>query len=551
MVSPRITRRGALSAAAAAGAGAGLAACGGTHETRAARQHDDVDVVVVGAGWAGSQLASQLADPERRSVVVLETGPPWTTGDLVSSMTWSRRLKWMPGAVLTGENPLGVPSNGWGFGGAALHHWAVWLRFQPEDFEVHKRFGRGRDWPFGYAELRPYYDRVQETIGISGDTRGEIWRPPAAPYPMPPLPETAQGPLLRRGFQRTGIRVSSVPRAINSVPRNGRPPCELDAWCEAGCAIGALANPLVTTIPTARRRGAEFRSGARVSRVLTSRGRAVGVEYVDAEGHRHLQGAKLVVLAAFIPENSRILLSSAEGGLANSSGNVGRYVGAQTSAFVYGLFDEDTEPGRGWPAGQLLSQDSYAKDPGRHGYLGSYSWTAGTSVKPNDYAGIAGTRPDLVGDALTAFMRRADRHLAAMTFYGESIQLPGNRLTLTGRRDDQGIPIAEVHHTFDPDALRVAAAAAREGDRVMAAAGAREHWMRPPSAVHRYGGTIMGDDPRTSVVTGFGQTHDIPNLFTAGSGMFPTNAGVNPTFTLAAVALRTGDFIRERWRDLT
>jgi choline dehydrogenase-like flavoprotein len=138
-----------------------------------------------------------------------------------------------------------------------------------------------------------------------------------------------------------------------------------------------------------------------------------------------------------------------------------------------------------------------------------------------------------------------------MTFYGESIQLPDNRLTLTGRRDGQGIPIAEIHHTFDPDALKLAAAASKEGDRVMAAAGAREHWVRPPSAVHRYGGTIMGDDPQTSVVDGFGQTHDIPNLFAAGSGMFPTNAGVNPTFTLAAVALRTGDFIRDRWGDLT
>lgn len=549
-MSARLTRRGALAAAATTG----LAACGGNggkRDARATRAGEDVDVAIVGAGWAGSQLASQLAEPGGRSVVVLETGPAWTTEDLVSSMTYARRLKWTPPSVLVGDNPLGVGSTGWGLGGAALHHWAVWLRFLPEDFEVRSRFGRGRDWPMSYEGLRPYYDRVQDTIGISGDTDGEVWRPPGAPYPMPPLQETAQGPLLRRGFERAGLRVSSVPRAINSQHRNGRPPCERDGWCEAGCAIGALANPLVTTIPDATRKGVEFRTGARVSRVLEQGGRAVGVEYVDSQGRRHVQGAKLVVLAAFVPENSRILLSSGDGDLANSSGLVGRYLGAQTSGYTYGLFDEETEPGLGWPAGQLLSQDSYAKDPQRRGYLGSYSWTAGTSLKPNDYGGIAATRPELLGAELEACMRHAGRHIAGMCFYGESIQLADNRLELTGRRDQHGIPVAEVHHTFDPDALKLATAAATEGERVMAAAGAREHWSRPPAAVHRYGGAIMGEDPRTSVTDGFGRSHDIPNLFVAGSSLFATNAGVNPTFTLAAVALRTGDFIRDNWTDLT
>jgi choline dehydrogenase-like flavoprotein len=547
VVNPRVTRRVAIGAAAAGAAGVAVGAQPGSGQPR---EHPEVDLVIVGGGWAGSQLASQLADPGRRSVVVVELGPAWTTDDLVSSTIWLRRLKYMPQAQLTGKNPLGVGSTGWGFGGAALHHWAVWLRFHPEDFEVRRRFGRGLDWPFGYDELRPYYDRAQETIGISGDTDGEVWRPPGAPYPMAPLPETAQGPVLRRGFHRLGIRTSSVPRAINSEPRNGRPPCELDAWCEAGCAIGALAHPLVTTIPTARRRGAEFRAGARVSRVLTKGARATGVEYVDNEGNRHVQPARVVVLAAFVPENPRILLSSADGGLANSSGRVGEYLGAQTSGNVYGIFEEDTEPGRGWPAGQLLSQDSYAKHAGR-GYLGSYSWTAGTSVKRSQFIGFAAAQPNLVGKAFTDWMDRIEGHAAAMSYYGESIQLRGNRLTLTDERGPDGIPQAHIHHSFDPDALKVSDHALAEGSRVMRAAGATEHWTQQPAAVHRYGGAIMGDDPKTSVTNSFGQTHDVENLFVAGSSLFPTNAGVNPTFTLAAVTLRTGDHMLERWADLT
>ena len=201
-------------------------------------------------------------------------------------------------------------------------------------------------------------------------------------------------------------------------------------------------------------------------------------------------------------------------------------------------------------AATLLGQDAYAKDPKRSSYLGSYSWTAGTSIKPNDYGGMAAARPELYGDELATYMRRARSHLAAMCFYGESIQLPDNRLELTGTIDNHGIPEAAIHHTFDPDALKLAAAAAREGERVMAAAGAREHWSRPPGPVHRYGGTIMGNNPNTSVTDSYGRSHDQPNLFVAGSSLFPTMGGVNPTFTLAAVALRTGDFIRANWNDL-
>ena len=549
MVTPRFTRRRALAGATAGAAGiaAGMAADGAGQT----REHEETDLVIVGGGWAGSQLASQLADGDNRRVVVLETGPAWRVEDLVSSMTWSRRLKDVPAAERVGRNPLGIPNSGWGFGGAALHHFAIWLRHHPEDFELRTRFGRGMDWPFRYPDLRPFYDRVQETIGISGQSRGEVWRPPAAPYPMPPLPETAQADILRRGFERLGMRVSSVPRAINSVPRDGRPPCELDAWCEAGCAVGALAHPLVTTIPTARRRGAEFRPWCRVDHVLTDGNRATGVDYVDRDGKRHVQPAKVVVIAAFVIENVGILLRSADDGLANSSGLLGHYLASHTAGSTYALFEEFTDPQRGWPAGQLLNQDNYAKDPGK-GYLSSYTWTAGISIKPNERSGMAFTRPELTGKRLERFMERARRHISGMTLYGESIHQRDNRITLTDERDTQGIRIPRVEHTFGRDALRAWDTAIAEGKRIMEAAGAQEVWSSPgPGTPHVYGGTIMGDDPAGSVTNSYGQTHDVENLFVAGSSLFPSNSGVNPTFTVAAVALRTGDYMLERWDDLT
>ena len=121
---------------------------------------DRADVVVVGSGASGSLLAAKLAQAGKR-VVVLEAGPELTLEDLYSSQVWARRLKWGgPVSQSSGAHPLALNFNqGWGTGGAALHHYALWLRLHPEDFELRTRFGRGLDWPITYDDLQPYYDR--------------------------------------------------------------------------------------------------------------------------------------------------------------------------------------------------------------------------------------------------------------------------------------------------------------------------------------------------------------------------------------------------------
>lgn len=514
---------------------------------------DSTDVIVVGAGAAGSVYAAVLAEAGR-SVTVLEGGPPWQLSDLYSSQTWGRRLKWtLPHVEEATRDSLFFNYNaGTGYGGAALHHFGVWPRFHEDDFKVQSLYGRGLDWPIEYDDLRPYYDRVQSDIGMSGDAEAEIWRPPGEPYPLPPVPRFAQGEILAKGFAANDMHVAPVPVAVLTRPYKGRAACIWDGWCEAGCPIGALGNPLVEYIPRATKAGAELRANCHVTRVLTdAKGRrATGVEYIDADGERHELNADAVVLAAFSIENVRLLLNSATDehpdGLANSSGLVGAYIMSHASANLFGMFDEDTENHMGLNGGQLICQDAFGKVR-ENGPFGSRHFIAALAMKPNDLLGIAMTRADLYGGKLDAFMRRAVRNMTNMVTVAEDQPQRANRVELSTQRDAHGVPQARIVYATSADCMALWNEGVEEGKRILEAAGADEIWSGPKGSQHIMGGTVMGADPEASVTNRYSQTHDVANLFIGGPGVFPTSSVANPTFTLHALAMMGAEHLQEEF----
>jgi choline dehydrogenase-like flavoprotein len=515
---------------------------------------EKVDVVIVGAGMSGAIFAAVLSRAGKK-VAVLEQGRDWKLTDLVSNEIWGRRIKSINPAILEGKNPVGYGYNsGWGTGGAGLHYFGSFPRMLPSDLNMKSEHGHGIDWPISYEELSAYYDKVMLDVGVSGDAEAEKrWRPVNAAYPMPPLQTFGHSDVWVKGFEALGMALVPAPLAINSVEFKGRPACIYDGWCNVGCPTGALANPLVTYLAEARKSGTEVRPYSTVTRVLTSpRGdRVTAVEYYDEKKEKQVQEAGLVVLAAFISENPRILFNSATdkhpNGLSNASGMVGQAVMTHGASTTWGMFEHDLQNFMGIAGAQRFSYDRYSKSA-RKDAFGSTLWHVSPALKPNDIGGIANTRNDLFGADLDGFLKRSVGKLARLQAFCEDVPNPENRIVVSGEKDALGIPTVRISHSFGDDLRGLWRDANEEGLQVAKLAGAKEAWTIPAiGPVHIIGGCRMGKTSGDSVVNSYGQSHEIANLCLAGVSIFPTEGAVHPSNTLHAISLRGAEHVVANW----
>jgi choline dehydrogenase-like flavoprotein len=213
------------------------------------------------------------------------------------------------------------------------------------------------------------------------------------------------------------------------------------------------------------------------------------------------------------------------------------------------LFDEDVQNHMGTIAVQHMSYERYPKTSQKNAF-GSSFLVAGFALKTTD---LANSRPDLFGAELDDYMRRAARNLTGIKAFGEELPAMENRVELVSEKDEFGMPLGKLTHTFQDDAVALWNANLEEGVKVAKAAGAKEAWSArgaiPTS--HLLGGTIMGAGASNSVVDSYGQSHEIPNLWIAGPGIFPTEGASNPTFTLFALSQRGAEQMASQWGTLT
>ena len=504
------------------------------------RAHE-YDIAIVGAGACGSLLARHLAE-RGASVVVLEAGKRYDPAtDLRNSEANAAKIMWTEPRVYTGNHPI-VPKTGVGVGGGTLTWLGVMPRFHPVDFRTRSSEGVGDDWPIGYDDLRPHYARVEREFGVAGACGP--FAPEQYDLPMPPHRFNWHAQVLARGARDAGAHPFAPPVAINSTPYDGRPACVHCGWCGSGCPTDAKATGLNVYLSRAERLGATVIPSAFVHRIEydAAKRRVTGLHYLNAQGAERRLDARSIILAAHAIENPRLLLLSANGtfpqGLANSSGLVGRRFMSHPTWQVFGLFDETINAFKGMQMGHVMVQDYYRPDPRnryRRGYvLISYMMT------PITYANLSGS---FYGEEFKRFLHDYP-YTAAWWAHAEGLPSENNSVTLDPEvHDARGLPAARITYEWSENDLTLAAAARDKAAELMRASGAKHVHIGLNYGAHAMGSCRMGDDPATSVVNSFGQSHDIPNLFICDTSVFVTGTGLNPTLTAMAIADRAADYM--------
>ncbi len=518
------------------------------------------DICIIGSGITAAMVAEKLAGERNARIVVVEAGDE----TVPMAERFAQRQRFLAYGEspwgsdhLEGQTAEGIQSRSMQVGGLAMHWGGVTPRFSPEDFRVRSLYGIGDDWPITYDELDPFYQEGEERMGVAGEQGPAELDPRGKPYPMPPLPLSYNLGLLKQWGEKTGIPFSSQASAKNSVPYAGRVVCCRSDTCTPVCPVGAKYSPDFTWNALRKDNRVELVPRTLVRRLVLDP-RSTRVTHALAY-HRDRPAepiefrARTFVVAGGYAWSPHLLLLSADSrfpnGLANRSGNVGRYLAGHrnVSAFV-------RLPIRLFP-GMNEQHSLVSKRFMRPGPLDRYVrhdlriWESASGRGPrlrND----AGTVM-LGDDILRDWRSRTTTGTARIRAYYDVLPDRDSALTLdASAKNAWGDPMPKLQFKDSPESV---ALRSHTEDSIralfarMAKAGDGELSQPRVDSFqdHPAGGCRMGTDPATSVTDSWGRTHDHENLFVIGAPTAVTAGCANGTLTFVALSLRSAAKIGE------
>ncbi|SER11909.1 GMC family oxidoreductase [Natrinema salaciae] len=518
----------------------------------------DADVCVIGAGPAGGIVADRLAEAGRE-VVILEAGPRFDPADRLARQERAIRPSYGRPAVWDGDPERDAYSASGdrhyplnrarvkGVGGSTLHWQGMVMRLHEADFNARSVRGVGADWPIDYADLRPYYAQAERELGVAGAADNPFAPPREEPHPMPAFPPSYSDSLFAEACDELEIAMHSVPNARNSESYDDRSACVGYGTCRPVCPSGAKYDATVH-VERAERAGATVIDRAPVQRLEHDADSISAAVYATPDGERHRQEADAFVIACGGVETPRLLLLSESShypdGLANSSGRVGRYFMEHCFAGTFGVLDEPTRQNHvGFPTSeshQFYDDADAAFAPFK---LEFFNYAGPSPV------GMALTGDDWGDDLLERIRADYGTHVAVGALV-EQLPREDSYVGLDpDRTDDRGNPVPDVHWTVGDRALRTIERANEIQEDIFDELGATITSQDGPDDVvptnHHMGTTRMGTDPTESVVDPTLRTHDLENCWIASSSVFPTAGAMNPTLTIAALALKAADHIAD------
>lgn len=506
--------------------------------TRFALTDEDV-FVIVGSGPGGATLGSVLASAGKK-VVMLEAGPWVSNDDFVNDEREAQRLlgwndrRTTSGTWQLGHDFPGSPANMVkAVGGTTLIWTGLTPRFKAHEFAARSTYGNIpgtsiADWPIGLDDLSPYYSEAERRLGVSHR------------HGRRPLPANNNYKVLAAGAQRVGYRhFATGPYATNVDPRDGRPGTIQDGFNFQGDRQRSKWSPLVSEIPRALATGnLDLRPNSHAFYIEQGdHGRVTGVAYFDAGGVARFQQARAVAVAGNAIETPRLLLLSTSRqsprGLGNHAGHVGRHYTRHVSGNVFAQFDQPVNFHRGESMAGIIADES-RHDPERP-FPGGY-YLELIALAPIALARFV--QPHAWGRDFAQMMEQYS-HTAGLWITGEDMSQPPNRVTLSDRVDQRGLPVPNVNYDDHPADVTMREDAFEKSRALYAAVGAVSISTAPPTpSGHNLGTARMSEHPDDGVVDKWGRVHGVPNLLVSDGSVFTTSAAANPTLTIVALALR-------------
>lgn len=549
----------------------------------------EFDAIVVGSGISGGWAAKELTERGLK-VLMLERGPmiehgtgyktefkaPWEMpfrgkGDQAA---WGKDYpiqsanfhldEWnQHHFVKDSEHPYQTDAKsnfkwlrGYQLGGRSLTWGRQCYRWGDIDFGANKQDGHGVDWPIRYADIKPWYDRVESFVGISGAAEGleqlpdGVFQKPMALFP----PEQALREQLNEHHPERRLTIGRT--ANLTEPKDGRANCQYRYICSRGCSFGAYFSTQSSTLPAAKATGnltlltsalaCEIQYDAKTQR-------ATGVDVIHTDsGQRRRYTSKLIFLCAGSVNSVSLMLRSQSQsfpqGIANNNDVLGRYFmdHATTVAAVAAVpgFDDIYYEGNR-PTGIVIARFRNLLDAqsDKLGFSRGYSYQGGayrqTYTRAKRMAGL--------GVDFKNQLQKPGPWLMALTAFVESIPRAENRITLSNKTDTYGLPQTQItfqHGANEMAALKDAEQQAKEmlsligGHVVMSSNTPSPGGM----AIHEMGGARMGDDPDAAILNRFNQTHAVPNLFVTDGAAMASSACQNPSLTYMALTARAVDY---------
>lgn len=517
---------------------------------------EDHDYILIGSGAAATLVADRLLEENSlASILILEAGRripsrnrrSWWNLVLDKNApyrsTYDKEEKVDPEreSYSIGNTPWGFKESRVRAYGGSTMHWGGWsLRYKEEDFHCRTNTGRSANWPFGYETLEPWYSLAEQMLGVGGNDKGQTgpWR--SGDYPLPAYPwSTNEADLASKAFPAIGLVPGHMP-----IARFKR--CMTTGTCKY-CPIGArysAQDHLDALLFNPRHRNLHLKIEAPVRRILAERHRAYGVEYFDAvrQDWAIAQGGKIIVCAGTY-ESTKLLLASTTpewpAGLGNRHDQVGRYIVTHLMMMVEATRPDNTDKlFQEYDFPTLMSRSWDTEERQAEGKVFVFNNRGLPRIDFESMMMDCKTRAEI--DAVAAGERKAGLH-AFIEEFGDA----ENRLTLGKGTGFLGLPHTRINFSRrSPPAFdKTVEAVKRELLRGLEAAGYKapeKLSSENPRGDHASGTCRMGTSPDTSVVNGDLAVHGVDNLYICSNATLPNAAAVNPTLTLAALALRLG-----------